>query len=194
MDSIGVLILSELVASPTLGEIHRTGFTTGWSAHGSSASTISGQKTLIHKLMAQLATPEARAPGGSGLFRRVYKHTFKVAVPPGTRGIPLDQASEYWRLLFGETGAGWGPGGASQGGGGLTKPWLEWYLTYLETKWKKAVNKDMWDQTLAFEEKTREDEGLGWWEEGGAWPTVIDEFVEWCKVEKGLLKGDRMEE
>jgi len=141
--------------------------------------------------MAQLSSPEAQGAGGSGLFRRVYKHTFKVAVPAGTRGIPLDQASEYWRLLFGPTGAQWGPGSAS---GGLTKPWLEWYLTYLETKWKKAVNKDMWDQTLAFEEKTREDEGLGWWEEGGAWPTVIDDFVEWCKVEKGLGKGDKMEE
>jgi DCN1-like protein 1/2 len=188
-DHITVLVLSELVQSPTLGEITRQGFTTGWAAHGSSATSVSGQKTILSRLTQQLSTTEARA--ANGLFRKVYKYTFKIALPAGTRGVPLDAASEYWKLLFGSSGANW-----TQSSSDLTKPWLDWYLSFLNDKWKKAVNRDLWDQTLVFEEKTRSGEGLEWWSEDGAWPGVIDEFVSWCKTEKGVGGGlgDAMKE
>lgn len=186
IESISVLLLSELVQSPTLGEITRQGFITGWSGQGSSGTTIAGQKTIIKTLNSQLTTPEARS-SPQGLFRRVYKHTFKIALPSGTRGLPLEMACEYWKLLFGPTGAHWdGTAGAQ----GLTKPWLQWWMTFLQEKWKKDVNKDMWEQTLALAEKTRGDESLGWWsEEDSAWPSVIDDFIAWCKKEKGV--GDQ---
>jgi len=72
---------------------------------------------------------------------------------------------------------------------GLSKPWLEWWIAFLEEKWRKAVNKDLWEQTLVFCEKTRADEGLGWWSEDGAWPGIVDEFVGWCKEVKGVGAG-----
>jgi DCN1-like protein 1/2 len=189
LDSITVLVLCELVQSPTLGEITRQGFTTGWAAHGSSATSVSGQKTILALLTLQLSRPEAI--GATVQFKQVYKHTFKIALPAGTRGVPLDIACEYWKILFGPSGRNW-----TASSDVLTKPWLDWYLSFLNDKWKKAVNRDLWDQTLVFEEKTRGGEGLDWWSEDGAWPGVIDEFVAWCRTEKGIGGsggGDAME-
>jgi len=42
----------------------------------------------------------------------------------------------------------------------------------------------MWDQTLPLLEKTLEDETMSWWSEDAAWPSVIDEFVDFVKTEK----------
>lgn len=47
------------------------------------------------------------------------------------------------------------------------------------------MNKDMWDQTLVFAERTLEDESMGFWSEDAAWPGVIDEFVEYVKGKRG---------
>ncbi len=174
IDDIKVLIFSELLSSPSVGELTRQGFVSGWAAH--SATTFTTQKALLNTLVSQLPQPESRAAGG--LFRRVYKHTFKIAVPPGSKSLPLEQATEYWKLLFGKSGAEW------KGRGG--RPWLQWWIGFSESNWKKAVNRDLWDQVLLFEEKTREDESLGWWSEESAWPGVIDEFVAFVKAEKGV--------
>ncbi len=43
------------------------------------------------------------------------------------------------------------------------------------------MNRDLWDQTFSLFEKTTEDESLSWWDENGAWPSVIDEFVAFVK-------------
>jgi DCN1-like protein 1/2 len=68
---------------------------------------------------------------------------------------------------------------------------------FLRTKSKRPVNKDVWDQTLVFAEKVLEDGGVGFWSEDGAWPGVVDEFVESVKAERPYLdpekKGDAME-
>jgi DCN1-like protein 1/2 len=56
-------------------------------------------------------------------------------------------------------------------------PWLAMWLDFLETKWKKGVNRDMWDQLLVFVFKTVDDEEMSFWSEDGAWPGAIDEFV-----------------
>jgi len=176
LEGITVLIISELLGSPTMGELPRAGFVSGWSSQ--SATTLTAQKTVLASLLKQLPTPESR--GTNGLFRRVYKHTFKIALPAGSKGVPLEVAAEYWKLVFGSQGVPW------EGQDGT--PWLEWWLSFLDEKWKKAVNKDLWDQTLLFAEKTREDPSLSWWSEESAWPGIIDEFVEWAKTEKDVGK------
>lgn len=183
-DNIAVLVLSEIVASPSIGELPRAGFVSGWSAHG--ATTIAAQKKVLADQTSQLGSPTARGVGG--IFRRVYKHTFKLALPPGSKSVPLEMAVEYWRLLLGDAGFSWS---------GDHAPWLNWWTGFLEERWKKAVNKDLWDQTLLFADKTMQDGTLSWWSEESAWPGVIDEFVEWAKTEKGVggsAKGDEMVE
>ena len=183
-DNIAVLVLSELLDSPSIGELHRQGFLHGWSAL--AATTPSAQKAVLRTITASLDSPAARAP--TGVFRRVYRHTFKLALAQGSKSIPLDMATEYWRLLLGEAGFAWRAPGT---------PWLEWWTGFLDERWRKAVNKDLWDQTLLFADKTMLDGSLSWWSEESAWPGIIDEFVDWVKTEKGVSAGtgaDAMEE
>jgi DCN1-like protein 1/2 len=68
---------------------------------------------------------------------------------------------------------------------------LDWYIEYVQERWKKTVNRDMWNMTLEFVLKSKEDESLGWWEEAGAWPGVLDEFVRF--VNEKREKAGRME-
>jgi DCN1-like protein 1/2 len=69
-------------------------------------------------------------------------------------------------------------------------PWLDWWLEFQQEKYKKAINKDLWKQTLKFAEQTLKDESLGFWSEESSWPSVIDDFVEWVKTEKRPSNGD----
>ena len=43
----------------------------------------------------------------------------------------------------------------------------------------------MWDQTGLFVTKSLEDEEMGWWNEEGSWPGVIDEFVGFVRRKRG---------
>lgn len=63
----------------------------------------------------------------------------------------------------------------------------------METKWKKSISKDMWDQTGSFMLKSLEDEGMGWWSEDGAWPSILDEFVGFVREKRGVGSGTEME-
>ncbi|KAJ2905923.1 uncharacterized protein MKZ38_003711 [Zalerion maritima] len=172
-DDIEILILFEIVQSPTLGQITREGFVEGWAKVGQNGATVptdlKAQSRHIRTLVPSLSSDR-------GFFRRVYRHTFLVGREENQRALALDTAKSYWELLFGPTGFNWtGPSG---------KSWLGVWKAFLDDKWTRTVSKDMWNQTLEFAYKTIEDESLSFWTEDGAWPGVIDEFVVWAK-EKG---------
>ncbi|EON70011.1 hypothetical protein W97_09277, partial [Coniosporium apollinis CBS 100218] len=122
------------------------------------------------------------APEHRDLLRRIYRHTFTLALAPPARSIDLDAALVYWRLLFSAPSLQWSTPSA---------PWLDWWCEFLETRFKKAVNKDLWDQTFKLVEECIRDASLGWWDENGAWPGVIDDFVAWVGEKRG---GEKMEE
>jgi len=105
----------------------------------------------------------------------VYKHTFIIARTGNARGLPGEDAITYWRLLFTPPGLAWTT---------PNSPWLDWWAEFVEHKHRRTVTKDMWDQTLPLLEKTLEDETMSWWSEDAAWPSVIDEFVDFVKTEK----------
>ena len=75
-------------------------------------------------------------------------------------------------------------------------PWLDWWIHFLEAEWKRGVNRDMWNMTYEFYAKTiAESDGRGgtgetlaWWDEDGAWPGVIDDFVAYV-VERRKREG-----
>ncbi|KAF2225793.1 Cullin binding-domain-containing protein [Elsinoe ampelina] len=173
MESTDLLIFSELVQSPTLGKITREGFVDGLSQQAvSDSAKISA---LINQRSSVLSSSDRAT------LKKVYKHTFTIAKAQGSKSIPLDSAIEFWRLLFSPPSLSWST---------PNSPWLDWWIEFLEAKWKKSVNKDMWDQTLSFAFKTLEDESMSWWSEDSAWPGVIDEFVAWVKEKRG---GEEMD-
>ena len=84
-------------------------------------------------------------------------------------------ATEYWKVLFSAPSANWSS---------PSSPWLDWWLEFLNERFKRSINRDIWDQTFALFEKSMEDESLSWWDENGAWPSVIDDFVAYVRTEK----------
>ncbi|MCJ1307816.1 Scaffold-type E3 ligase [Agyrium rufum] len=176
LDEPAVLALHAELEAPTMGEFTRTGFTNGWKVLG--ADTVSKQTERVNQLRHDLSNDRA-------VFKRMYKHTFVIAREPGQKAVHLPSALEYWRLLLTKPGLDWNT---------KETPWLMWWTEFLEQTWKKSVNKDLWDQTLAFVEKSLQDASMDWWSEDGAWPGVLDDFVLYVRKRRGDSAGEKMEE
>lgn len=146
-------------------------------AETTAVDTISKQKSYIANQTALLSSDIT-------LFKRVYKHTFVCSKEKGHKALPLDNAIVYWQMLFSPPGMKWVT---------PTTNWLDLWVEFLQKKWAKSVNKDMWNQTLEFSLKTMQDESLSFWSEDGAWPSVIDEFVAYVKELRGSQVPDTME-
>ena len=138
--------------------------------HVCSISDLESVRKLVEQRQSNLTEPSEKPR-----LKAIYKHSFILARPEGQKAVPLETAIVFWRLLLTAPSIEWHTN---------TTPWLDWWVEFLESRWKKSVNKDMWDQTFNFVEKTLGDESLSWWSEDSAWPGVIDEFVEYVSKEK----------
>lgn len=176
LSDVGALVFSELVQSPSLGTITREGFVDGCSDAG--ADTLPKMRNIVLQRRSQLSTDKE-------LFKKVYNHTFVLALQEKQKGLSMDIAMEFWKVLFAKPAFEWRT---------ASTPWLDWWFEFYEAKVKKAVNKDLWKQILNFAQETMKDDSLGFWSEESSWPSVIDEFVEWVKTEKRpAAGGDAME-
>jgi DCN1-like protein 1/2 len=145
-----------------------------------SADTIPKQKAYVASQLKQLTVDMA-------LFKRVYRHAFVCSKEPNQKALPLENALVYWEMLFTSPGKPW-----VTGSGPSTINWTNLWIEFLKEKWTKTVNKDMWNQTFEFFQKTMQDDTLSFWSEDGAWPGVIDDFVAYVKKKRGELP-DTME-
>ncbi|KAL9086485.1 MAG: hypothetical protein Q9165_007101 [Trypethelium subeluteriae] len=169
LEGVDVLIASELLKCEILGELKRQNFIDGWAS--TNADTISKQKSLLAARKSSLTAPTSRP-----LFHAIYKHTFTIArASTSQKVVPLDAALINWRTLFSSPSIDWRT---------PSTPWLDYWCEFLEARWKKSVNRDMWEQTYQFFEQTVQDESMDWYSEEGAWPSVIDEFVAFVREEK----------
>ncbi|KAM3453179.1 hypothetical protein MY3296_003942 [Beauveria thailandica] len=113
----------------------------------------------------------------------VYKHTFVAGREKDQKSLSLENALVYWDMLFAPPGMQWK---------NEHRDWLPLWKKYLNEKWHHSVNRDMWNMTLEFAFKSMEDDSLSFWDENGAWPGAIDDFVAWCKA-NGMSKSEQME-
>ena len=174
LDEVTVLAILTLLEAPTLGELTRDGFVSGWKKL--NVDTIPHQQS--YALLCRETLPTDKE-----LFTRVYNHTFSLALTQGQKAVQLETATEYWRLLLTAPSLNWST---------PKTPWLTWWIEYLGTQWKKSVNKDLWKQTGKFVAESLKDETMGFWSEDGAWPSVIDDFVAFVK-EKRAEGGQAMD-
>ncbi|OCK78399.1 hypothetical protein K432DRAFT_383913, partial [Lepidopterella palustris CBS 459.81] len=158
IEDIGMLAVSEIIQTPSMGEMTREGFVEGWTTQ--NCDTLDKQKAHMRALLKAL-------PTSKDTFSKIYKYTYQMARTGNQKAVQLDMAIAYWQLLFSS------PSSAVQWSSGST-PWLEWWTEFLNNRWKKSVNKDMWNETLKFAVMTLEDEGLGFWNEEASWPSVVD--------------------
>jgi len=179
VEDLDSFVVFEIVQAPTMGEMTRDGFVNGWQER--NCETIDKQKAYIKNLKREL-------PTNKELFERIYKYSFQTAKTANSRQASLDQAITFWDVLFRSKLS------AIQWKSDST-PWLDWWKEFMESSFKKSVNKDMWNETLKFAKLTLEDEAMTFWTEESSWPSVIDEFVDWVKNEKrGGEKTEEMDE
>ncbi|KAI0191577.1 DUF298-domain-containing protein [Astrocystis sublimbata] len=177
LQSIGVgfedaslFLAVELLQAPSIGEITRAGFLNGWRDAG--AAKADAQTAHLSRLSSSMSRDR-------DLFRKVYRYAFVAGKEKEQRALSLEMALLYWDTLFKAPGQSWV--------GSETKiNWLDQWKAFLDETWTRSVNRDMWNQCLEFAYKSIDDETLDFWNEDGAWPGVIDEFVAWYKKKRGM--------
>ncbi|KAF5099731.1 hypothetical protein DV451_002869 [Geotrichum candidum] len=97
-------------------------------------------------------------------FKSVYQFTFSYNLTDGARVLPIDTAVEIWTLLLKDKFA-------------LFDKWI----TFTTDVYGKSVTRDTWNMILEFSIYAASDPNLEQYDEEGAWPSVIDEFVEYVK-------------
>ncbi|KAH9898964.1 Cullin binding-domain-containing protein [Xylariomycetidae sp. FL2044] len=175
LEDASLFLAMDLVQAPSVGVITREGFVKGWTAATVDAKP-EAHKQHFKRLLSSLSTDRA-------LFRRVYRYAFVVGKEPEQKALSLENATVYWEMLFRKPGMEW-IGKSSK------VNWLEVWETFLKENWTRSVNRDMWNQTYEFALKSMEDESLSFWNEDGAWPGVIDDFVAWYSKRKTEMDVD----
>ncbi|TQV91910.1 defective in cullin neddylation protein 1 [Cordyceps javanica] len=175
IENAELFVVLELLQAPSIGEISRHGYVEGWKDSSVSASHKDHAKH-IRKLIKAL-------PKDAALFKKVYKYAFIVGREKDQKALSLESALIYWDMLFALPGMQWK---------NAHRDWLALWKRFLAEKWTRSVNRDMWNMILEFAFKSMDDDSLSFWTEDGAWPSVIDDFVEWCKA-NGIGKSEKME-
>ncbi|KAJ8434521.1 hypothetical protein Cgig2_030144 [Carnegiea gigantea] len=102
-------------------------------------------------------------------FREIYLFAFGWAKEKGQKSLALDTAIGMWQLLFAE------------------KQWplIDHWCQFLQARHNKAISRDTWAQLLEFVRTV--DPQLSNYDAEGAWPYLIDEFVEYL-YENGIVQ------
>ncbi|XP_035502726.1 DCN1-like protein 4 isoform X4 [Scophthalmus maximus] len=95
-------------------------------------------------------------------FKLIYRYAFDFAREKDQRSLDLNTAKCMLGLLLGKM---W--------------PLFPVFNQFLEQSKYKVINKDQWCNVLEFSRTINLD--LSNYDEDGAWPVLLDEFVEWYK-------------
>ncbi|KAJ3134710.1 DCN1-like protein 1 [Physocladia obscura] len=143
------LVLAYHLKCEKMCEFKRQGWIDGWTKL--QCQTLDDMKKCVNERMRKdLDDPT--------IFREIYLFTFGFAKAENQKSLGLETATAFWQLLF--TGK---------------YKYIELWIEFLEDH-KNAISKDTWNQFLDFTLKYPND--FDGYAEDGAWPLLIDEFVE----------------
>ncbi|EYU33798.1 hypothetical protein ABFS82_08G159800 [Erythranthe guttata] len=106
-------------------------------------------------------------------FRDIYNFAFGWAKEKGQKSLALDTAIGMWQLLFAERQ--W--------------PLVDHWCQFLQARHNKAISRDTWAQLLEFARTV--DPALSNYDPDGAWPYLIDEFVDYL-AENGVFQKGKL--
>ncbi|CAG5135575.1 unnamed protein product [Candidula unifasciata] len=104
-------------------------------------------------------------------FKNIYRFAFDFARDKDQRCLDMDTAKAMLSLVLG-------------------KNWslFSHFHQFLEQSKYKAINKDQWCSILEFSRSVRPN--LVNYDEDGAWPVMLDEFVEWLRKQRGIHSNE----
>ncbi|CAD6242441.1 unnamed protein product [Miscanthus lutarioriparius] len=159
---IVMLVISWHMKASTMCEFTRQEFIGGLQSIG--VDSIEKLREKLPSLRAELKDDQK--------FREIYNFAFAWAREKGQKSLALETAIGMWRLLFAERN--W--------------PLIDYWCQFLQVRHNKAISRDTWAQLLEFVKTI--DPQLTNYDEEGAWPYLIDEFVDYLK-ENGLVQHRR---
>ncbi|KAG9217845.1 hypothetical protein PLEOSDRAFT_1067985 [Pleurotus ostreatus PC15] len=179
-EDVVMLAVAYELKSPRIGQWNKKGWTDGWKNLG--CDSIPGMKVALVRLRDKLGSDP-------GYFQKVYNHTFDFARTEGQRSLGIETAQAFWSLLL--------PHGL-QGGAlahirsrdkdedvdmveeeGWKDDYNQWWFDFLTEKGGKGISKDTWIMFLDFVRTI--DSKFTKYDMEAAWPSTIDDFVEWAK-------------
>jgi hypothetical protein len=107
------------------------------------------------------AVPALRAElNNANNFRDFYYYVFDWIKDSSSKVLSNDTACAMWPLFLGKR-----------------FKYLDVWIEYVSTVYKKSVSRDVWKQLIDFAQISSYDA----YDPDAAWPTIMDEFVEWMK-------------
>lgn len=161
-DSILVLILAWRCQATKQCEFSRKEFYRG--LRELRCDPIDGIDKLKHCLL----RTEQEVYNNYILFKDLYQFTFNYAKNPNHKSLDLEPAIAYWNILLRNR-----------------FKFLDLWIEFLTKNHKRAITRDTWNLLMDF--SLMIDDRMTNYDEEGAWPVLIDEFVEYARVKfKGL--------